>query len=68
MERDIEHPTWWDASAIDSNYGDVQKYPIDLDTIPGKEIVALFKKTLPNIHIFNIESVQNQMLYDSYWN
>ena len=73
-EKDIgngRYPKWWNMKYID---GDASQYAkpvlikLDLETSPGKDVIANFRKTCPNMTVVKIESVQNQMLYDSYWN
>ena len=66
--NEVEYPRWWDKSRIDTNYGNFELYPINMNSTPGEEIALLFQKTLPNDKIIKIESIQNQMLYDKWWN
>ena len=72
----VEYPKHWNMSKIDlnqemskgsSNYAKPQIIQVNLHTSPGKDVAAHFKKTCSNKTIVKIESVQNQMLYDSFW-
>ena len=65
--NEVEYPEWWDKNALDVNYGEVELYQISMDSSVGKDIISSFNQTLSHKEIIDIQSVQNQMLYDSYW-
>eukprot|EP01084_Bolivina_argentea_P082002 148486_1 len=73
----VQYPEWWNISGIDLNkqvtapnpqYAKPHLITLNLNKIPGEDVVSNFRKTMANHKIIKIESVQNQMLYDSYWN
>eukprot|EP01084_Bolivina_argentea_P282886 484348_1 len=64
---DTAYPRYWDKNY--TNYANPKLISIDLCTTVGVEIVNNFCKTLGNKYIVTeIRAIQNQMLYDSYYN
>eukprot|EP00486_Rosalina_sp_Unknown_P011041 CAMPEP_0201592612 /NCGR_PEP_ID=MMETSP0190_2-20130828/190464_1 /ASSEMBLY_ACC=CAM_ASM_000263 /TAXON_ID=37353 /ORGANISM="Rosalina sp." /LENGTH=346 /DNA_ID=CAMNT_0048051473 /DNA_START=632 /DNA_END=1669 /DNA_ORIENTATION=+ len=52
---------------IDTKYAVPALIELNLDVTLGRKLVNEFEKTCPNRRIVKIESIQNRMLYDSYW-
>ena len=74
----IEYPNWWDMTKIDQSQNNENKqnddydkprlYELDMNSYPAKKVVAKFNETCPNYTVIKVESMENQMLYDGFWN
>ena len=66
----IEYPAWFDKSQLHTVYSYAKPLlkTLDLNKSPGKDVVDNFKKTVRNKKVIKVEGVQNQMLYDDYYN
>ena len=69
ISNGIEYPRWFNEGLIDNDleYAKPQIVSLNLNTSPGKEVIANFNKTCPDHTVIRVESIQNQMLYDDYW-
>eukprot|EP01083_Nonionella_stella_P112655 331704_1 len=71
----ITCPAWWAVSGRQwvvadrsaPNYAKTTLVSLDLNTYPANKVVANFKKTVTNRRVVKVESVENRMLYESYW-
>ena len=65
----INYPKWWKLTDIDlAQYAKPKIVELNLKESPAVGVIDIFQETCPNYTVVKIESVQNQMLYDSYWN
>eukprot|EP01083_Nonionella_stella_P010618 30206_1 len=65
------YPKWWSISlkAKRNHYGDVKLVSLNMFSDPAAQrVIQTFKRTVSNKEIIKIESVENQMLYDKFWN
>ena len=75
--NNIKYPEWWnmndvnldkELSGIDPKYAVPKLVELNQNTMPAEEIIVNFKKTCPSKTVLKVFSIENQMLYDSYWN
>eukprot|EP01084_Bolivina_argentea_P040960 75587_1 len=68
-ENIVNYPIWWQIdTTVTLDYAKPTLVTLDLNKYPGRVVVNDFRKTVTDRQIVKVESVENIMLYEKYWN